>query len=419
MAITNQIERESPEYESIKGNKRLYVRGMLVMGLFMVANFLVCAYLYERSVVFSKALAWVSEQREQNIQLLESIEGIDTNRRAISQYKGKFEAWATLRNSAISELLALNKNFRAIPKETLTEMESLEPFFEKFASATIGHSTEAALSGGSSMVLAQAKSTLEAKINIVANELNENVEQGRRSDLVVLCASLFLMVVAVTAVTLFLFRSLQRRLEIYYFLSKDSERKLRAIFNSTTDVNVFVDVNMGIQYFNSVAQKVFEMFSKKKMRTDMPIKDYLPDDWKHLFAKHFEEAKNGDSITFEKEMHVEGLASRWFEINFLPVMDDKIGFVGVSLNAVNIDKRKKAELKIFEQNKKLRRIAWQQSHEVRGPLSNIMGLIKLMKSKKEVININELLYIVNAMDKESTRLDEMVRRIGKAMNNEK
>lgn len=56
---------------------------------------------------------------------------------------------------------------------------------------------------------------------------------------------------------------------------------------------------------------------------------------------------------------------------------------GMHLLSLNdITQKKIAEQKLVEQNEKLRKIAWMQSHEVRKPLANIMGLLSLVDMKK-------------------------------------
>lgn len=63
------------------------------------------------------------------------------------------------------------------------------------------------------------------------------------------------------------------------------------------------------------------------------------------------------------------------------------------------------------QNEKLKKIAWTQSHEVRAPLSRIMGIINLIESQKD--NPDELYFCLNQLKVSSDELDEIVRKINK------
>jgi signal transduction histidine kinase len=52
--------------------------------------------------------------------------------------------------------------------------------------------------------------------------------------------------------------------------------------------------------------------------------------------------------------------------------------IGVTINSSNIDESKRAELLIQTQNKQLLKIAHLQSHQIRGPVATILGLLQLL-----------------------------------------
>ena len=70
--------------------------------------------------------------------------------------------------------------------------------------------------------------------------------------------------------------------------------------------------------------------------------------------------------------------------------------------------------KIEIQNKKLQDIAWKQSHDVRAPLSNIMGLVNLLKSNLNLdgddVN-DENSKILNYITESTKKLDEIIHDI--------
>ncbi|MBL7933045.1 MAG: PAS domain S-box protein [Bacteroidia bacterium] len=76
---------------------------------------------------------------------------------------------------------------------------------------------------------------------------------------------------------------------------------------------------------------------------------------------------------------------------------------------LDITERKQNEQRIKEDLKALREIAWTQSHMVRAPLANLMGLISLMKNNKDTGISDEalLMYISDSAQK----LDQVIRDI--------
>lgn len=76
---------------------------------------------------------------------------------------------------------------------------------------------------------------------------------------------------------------------------------------------------------------------------------------------------------------------------------------------------KQHELKILKQNETLRQIAWQQSHEVRGPVANILGLIDIIRTDKTLKpeGIEECLTYLFQATKE---LDKIIHKIVEKSN---
>jgi nitrate/nitrite-specific signal transduction histidine kinase len=64
--------------------------------------------------------------------------------------------------------------------------------------------------------------------------------------------------------------------------------------------------------------------------------------------------------------------------------------------------------KLQYENSRLKKIAWIQSHEVRGPVSSILGLVNLIKDKALPV---ETANIIGHLETSSKQLDEVIRKI--------
>jgi nitrate/nitrite-specific signal transduction histidine kinase len=71
---------------------------------------------------------------------------------------------------------------------------------------------------------------------------------------------------------------------------------------------------------------------------------------------------------------------------------------------------KKQEIKILEQNETLKQIAWQQSHELRRPVANILGLCNLLKNYQNETEEMKSKYI-DYMLQATNELDEIIHKI--------
>src|SRR5690606_37320059 len=93
--------------------------------------------------------------------------------------------------------------------------------------------------------------------------------------------------------------------------------------------------------------------------------------------------------------------------NLIPYKDHEARLVLAS----NITDRMKYLNALELQNKKLKDIAWTQSHIVRAPLARIMALIDMIKNYPDLHEENQelLTYVLSS----ATELDEVIRDISK------
>ncbi|MFD1551898.1 hypothetical protein DNU06_01635 [Putridiphycobacter roseus] len=66
--------------------------------------------------------------------------------------------------------------------------------------------------------------------------------------------------------------------------------------------------------------------------------------------------------------------------------------------------------KVLAQNKALKKIAWQQSHELRRPVANILGLIEILKSKTDITD-KDLVETLDYLYSSTKELDEEIEKI--------
>jgi signal transduction histidine kinase len=83
----------------------------------------------------------------------------------------------------------------------------------------------------------------------------------------------------------------------------------------------------------------------------------------------------------------------------------------VTINSSNIDERKRAELLIRTQNEQLLKIAHMQSHQIRGPVATILGLLQLLNRESLTEENAEL---ITCLDATAEKLDQTIRGIVQA-----
>ncbi len=199
-------------------------------------------------------------------------------------------------------------------------------------------------------------------------------------------------------------RMIQKQLEA-------SESKLSAILDSTVHNNVFLCPDLKVIYFNRVAQESVRNYFQKEIKIGDFYLQYVLPEHHDIFLRDFNNALNGHVSKIEWKAYFEDDA--FFETTFFPVYNDQNEILGVAFNSENISDKKKAELKIIEQNKRLLDIAWNQSHKIRGSLSSIMSIVTLVNSQ---VDVDSKLVAMEYPDDATKKLDEVIRNIVEKTN---
>jgi PAS domain S-box-containing protein len=193
-----------------------------------------------------------------------------------------------------------------------------------------------------------------------------------------------------------------------------ANRKLDAAYNSGLEAKALVGSDGKLLYFNEVSARLVELFFGHRPALGDNFFDYIMQDRQDSAQYFFAKALAGEAHTTESEIRLSTGKARWYRSGYSPVYDDGL-VIGVSYTVNDITGEKRKEQKILAQNKALRAIAWQQSHEVRGPLASIMGLAKLMERDAHADQATRRDYLAH-LRKATTALDLVIKQIVERAN---
>lgn len=188
---------------------------------------------------------------------------------------------------------------------------------------------------------------------------------------------------------------------------RDSELKLKAIFDSSIDTHILVSRNYEVMAFNKSAAIFTRSYYSHKLAHGDSILKYTEPALLSQFKKYFNIALAGRSIRREWMLMPGTPLECWKVTTFVPVRDHDGEVIGVSLNSTDITHRKRQEAYINVQNEALQRIAIMQSHELRRPVASLLGIMDLMKMENIYFNYFEM------MELTVNELDEKIRGIVK------
>jgi PAS domain S-box-containing protein len=171
----------------------------------------------------------------------------------------------------------------------------------------------------------------------------------------------------------------------YLFFTNSHKETMKRIWGS--------DIQLGVNMLSYIHHK------KSKKQTQ----EYL------------QKALEGSYFTEIEEFGDYELHRMYWENKYSPIINEKNEIVGVTVFVIDITERRNSELKVTQQNERLQSIAWQQSHGVRKPVANILGLIELLKADLDFDTRQEYLSYL----KESTQeLDHIIHEIVEIANRE-
>lgn len=208
---------------------------------------------------------------------------------------------------------------------------------------------------------------------------------------------------------------------LYYsndYISDDSSDAgskiaLRALFESVTDEFFFLGgPDATILAYNHSAYKFGRAKFGKKMKRGDLMTCYLTPAFHEAFMKHYRDALVGKRSKTERLGDYGSKGKIWWKCIFEPVNDLDGNIIGVSYTACNINDRKLFEQRILDQNKSLLDIAKIQSHEYRGPVATIIGLMNLIKEDGYVASKEYLEMLEVAVN----QLDDKIRSVVNSIN---
>lgn len=189
-----------------------------------------------------------------------------------------------------------------------------------------------------------------------------------------------------------------------------SRRILKAIFDSTSNVKFFVSPDFRIQFFNKKAYENGIALHGTKMKVGDNILDYARDTENNIdqaFLTDFDRAINGERVVRESKIKYKTNKELWFRSEYNPVYENN-QLVGVSVTVLDITEQKTYEESISLQNEKLHKIAFIQSHQVRQPLSNILGILSFFNT--DGLSDDDK-YLIKLLELSSKQLDSVIRQI--------
>ncbi|GCD76877.1 hypothetical protein JCM31826_03590 [Thermaurantimonas aggregans] len=176
---------------------------------------------------------------------------------------------------------------------------------------------------------------------------------------------------------------------------------LKSMYESTDTAIAIFDRNLKMIYANKRAYELTESKFGKKINKGDFVLDFIYLDSLEFFKSQIDKAQQGEIVIFEFND-----GDEFWKFKIFPILDENGSNLGISIHISDITTIKNYEKKIIEQAQFLKKLAWSQSHELRGPLSTILAISENINDIKD----NDLKEIVlSKLRKYAEQMDHIVK----------
>ena len=192
----------------------------------------------------------------------------------------------------------------------------------------------------------------------------------------------------------------------------ESEKKLKALFEGSSQIIALFDINNVFIWFNKAAYDDSIYIFGRYIAVGDCFSDYLPEANRKDYLIKFNSVLEGKTISYYREYLYEG-QTIFLEILLQPVYQDGL-LIGVSLIGTNETERKEYEVKLekannelLQQNEQLNQYSYIISHNLRAPIVTLMGLIELFDQESTSnVERNEMVPLIT---KTANHLDTIIK----------
>ena len=391
---------------SIKRRKNLYVFSMILLFVMIVGKQALILYMMKSQKAEAQFITHLSHQRIVCTEIVKSVYQYNSNMNIDAKLSEKVNVWHEI-NMA---LLAGNKDL-GIPEpkisaayislgiEMLSNENELLKGFEMLKSAQYNE-------GLKQILAAEGKymAVLEKMLKLKGSDA------GKNYGLISIMQMLSDVFVLIILLSNFLFIMLPF---IGILIKKNTElqvsqEKMGAVLESISDMKFLLDKEANVVLINKTAKAGISFLTEKVLEANDNILALIAPNKEGEFYEAFFKALTGNIMTIEKSFMKNNI-TYWYKVEFQPVWNHDNIVTNVTLSFIDISAIKNAQIALEHQNKDLQEIAHIQSHELRGPLASIMGLVALFDDKYPEDSFNK--DIIKNLKISSEKLDAVIFQI--------
>lgn len=187
------------------------------------------------------------------------------------------------------------------------------------------------------------------------------------------------------------------------------QQNLRTLLDSSRDSIWSVDRDLRLLSANAAFREAFgQVFRRPPVEGEI-LSGTLSPDLQTRWQTYYAQVLAGKTLEVTEEIKVSEQVIRYFSILLYPIFDANGKSVGISCFGHDITERENHLRKIRQQNEQLLKVAWIQSHKLRVPVAQILGLVSIFRSKELNSPVN--VTIIQKLREVAENLDKIVHEV--------
>lgn len=198
-----------------------------------------------------------------------------------------------------------------------------------------------------------------------------------------------------------------------------TSNNLKALINNTDDLIYSVDTNYRLMAINrGYRNHINTLYDVYLSEGDLVFPDTVSEDFIVKWKSIYDRCLKGENFSLIEEYQVRD-KKLIHEIRFNTMYDNSGTIIGASCFIHDISRRINNEKEIIAQNKLLREIASLASHDIRGHVTSILGILTLMhREELGQLNTELLAYIQQASENLDVVIHKIVDKSSKLTNDD-
>jgi len=175
----------------------------------------------------------------------------------------------------------------------------------------------------------------------------------------------------------------------------------RAVLDSTPNGYLLFDIRGNLLNYNRTAAQSFERLLQVQLKPGMLAQQIFPREYLQEFQDRLKQASQGQMNYLEVKHLLRSRLALWLQVTFAPAPHDESERPRVTLLVENTTQLKQNERILQKTNQDLRKtnqdldhFVYSISHNLRAPLSSIMGLQNLIQMSEDIEEIHDYTHML-------------------------